>query len=188
MYYLSGDGSGDLGSRGVGGGGVGRQWPPQQPFLSQAPSHKVMRLETAFEAGARYDFAVPPSLFYAFLIFKAVVGPSHKILSNQILFSNLEFRLPSGGKGWVRGSRRTWGEGRSVFCWVQVPGDLRLPWMIPASTPPHPRPSQGSVVWGPLESGDTRERASPDNPGKGGHLLSIPSLLPALRTAPPFSF
>ena len=76
---------------------MGRQWPPQQPFLSQAPSHKVMCFGDAGKAGTWYDFPILP-LFYAFLIFKAVVGLSHKILSNQILFSNLEFWLPSGGK------------------------------------------------------------------------------------------
>lgn len=44
------------------------------------------------------SLSLPPFPFYAFLIFKAVVGLSHKILSNRILFSNLKFWLHSGGK------------------------------------------------------------------------------------------
>lgn len=65
MYYLSGEGLEDPGS-----GGWGRQWPPQQPFLSQAPSYKVMCLEA--QQGwfsirlSRPPSPYPPSRFMPF--------------------------------------------------------------------------------------------------------------------------
>lgn len=53
-----------------------------------------------------------PPCFMPFLIFKAGIGLSHKTLSNQILFSNLKFWLPSGGKSYLGGgSSRAWGRG-----------------------------------------------------------------------------
>lgn len=97
-----------------GGGGSGLL--PSSLFLPSSLHKVMMCLESPARrpvlrfSGSPYTFLsslpLPPPRFYVFLIFKAVVvvvGLSHKILSNQILFSNLEFWLPSGRKSGLGG-------------------------------------------------------------------------------------
>lgn len=84
-------------------GGSGRQSRPS-PSPADFPSpnarfflrwHRIW--QKLSEAGTWYSFSVPPP-FYAFLIFKAIIGLSDKILSNQILSSSLVLWLPFGWK------------------------------------------------------------------------------------------
>lgn len=82
---------------------------PPSPFLSKRTFFLGWQYiwQKPSEAGTWYCFSIPPS-FYAFLIFKAIIGLRNKILSNQILFSNLMLWLPSGRKSW-------WGP-----CWLSL--------------------------------------------------------------------
>lgn len=81
------------------------EWRPHQPAtpacslpLSPPSLLRWQRIwQKPSEAGTWYCFSVPPP-FYAFLIFKAIIGLSDKILSNQILSSNLVLCFPLAGK------------------------------------------------------------------------------------------
>lgn len=105
MYYLSPGKIGEIQDAALKmpakqGHQGGRTTPPhthRSPFLSNRSFFlRWQRIwQKPSEAGPWYCFSVPPS-FYAFLIFKAIIGLSNKILSNQILFSNLVLWLRSG--------------------------------------------------------------------------------------------
>lgn len=75
----------------------GRTIPPRSFFLSKCSFFLRWQhiWQKPSEAGTWYCFSVLPS-FYAFLIFKAIIGLSDKILSNQILSFHLVLWLPSG--------------------------------------------------------------------------------------------
>ena len=74
----------------------GRTIPPRSPFLSKRSF--FLRWQCIWQkptkAGTWYCCSIPPS-FCAILIFKAIIGLSNKILSNQILSSNLMLWLSS---------------------------------------------------------------------------------------------
>lgn len=90
------------------GGRVAPPSPADFPFPNARFFLRWHRIwQKLSEAGTWYSFSVPLP-FYAFLIFKAIIGLSDKILSNQILSSSLVLRLPFGWKSCVCWGVRMW--------------------------------------------------------------------------------
>lgn len=146
---------------------IGRQNdPPAVLFSPNARSLGWQRVwQKPTEAASRCCFSIPPS-FCAILIFKAIIGLSNKILSNQILSSNLVLRLPplAGGSLAEQGQGRALSERSSSLFWAQA-GRVASPPSPPSSSPTRTPAPRGSKEWGARDLTVTRDRPTHGGPG-----------------------
>lgn len=155
--------------------------PPRSLFLSKRSL--FLRWQRVWqkpaEAATWCCFSVLPP-FYAFLIFKAIIGLSDKILSNQILSFNLVLWLPSGRKSWWGLHWLCGGVGGVLF--ERSPcqsGGCRDPPPMPHPLPPptpqsniYPKPSWTDSVADPPKT-DQGKFPEP-NPVLWGWIISPP--------------
>lgn len=178
-------------------GRSGRQsHPPPSPADFPSPNarfflrwHRIW--QKLSEAGTWYSFSVPPP-FYAFLIFKAIIGLSNKILSNQILSSSLVLWLPFGWKSCgvadVGRALPEPGLAEGTVCLNKVYANVGAA-EVPVFHPQLPDPllcsrHPGSKYWGPGDPSRHSDRPTQD--GLGRHSRARPrrvgwSLRPPFR-------
>lgn len=116
--------------------------PQPSPLPALVLSRMAACLAGAVGGWCLVPFSVPPPL-YAFLIFKAIIGLSDKILSNQTLSSGLMLWLPSGRKSWWE--QRGQAGARGPCCWRKLVPVQRLPGRLPLPSLRQPLQPPGSA-------------------------------------------